>query len=123
MGAIAIARDLNVRALFVGRAMLTQRVDDAIRACLDHCRGRDSPLASLLAFVEELRHAGWNDFDRRVVEKAAMLLLGVVIDPTLSGTGPCPNCNWPDRIVLMKVVGETTFRCLDCRHQWQETAA
>lgn len=87
--------------------------------CLDRCRTHDSPLPYLVEYVEELRQAGWREFDLRVVEKAAVRMLGVIIDPVQGTDVVCPNCNWREPVVLLREAEETIFYCSDCHHQWQ----
>lgn len=66
------------------RPMPTQRLNDAIRACLARCRGSHAPLAVLAAYLDELRQQGWTEYDVHAVETAVVRLLSAISDSDLS---------------------------------------
>ena len=103
--------------------MLTTRINDAIRDCVERCRGQESPLACLVLHLDELRQAGWSDFDLRVVETAVVRLLTLILEPPAIGPPECPECKWPRPVVLLREAVETVYRCSECQYQWPEATA
>jgi hypothetical protein len=52
-----------------------QRISLAVAHCLDACCGETYPLARVADCLERLRHAGWRERDRRLVERSVLRAL------------------------------------------------
>jgi hypothetical protein len=53
------------------------RINAAVRACLDRCYGSESPIAELGLFLDEKRHAGeLNDSEASQVRTTVSRILG-----------------------------------------------
>jgi hypothetical protein len=102
--------------------MPTERINKAIRDCLQRCQGTESPVACLALFCDELRQGGWNDSEVLTVEVAVIRILSIVVDVQPQAVSNCPKCNWPDPVVI-GMDTETIYRCSDCQHQWIEAKA
>jgi hypothetical protein len=60
--------------------MAADRINDAVRTCLNHCIGDRAPIARLAEFCEALRIVGWRPAEVRAVETAARRMLeGIVL--------------------------------------------
>jgi len=57
-----------------------ERVNQAIRDCMDNCRGSDSPLTQVAEFLAGLKSAGWRRDEIRLVELPVHKILHALVD-------------------------------------------
>lgn len=57
----------------------SERINGAVRDCLDACRAAEYPIAHLAVFLRRLKAAGWEDADLRRVERTVVKILTAIV--------------------------------------------
>jgi hypothetical protein len=61
--------------------MEVEKIQEAVRACVHFCLGRDDPLTAFQEYLATLNLSGWDESELKSVEKLSRRVLTMLFDP------------------------------------------